>query len=105
MARTASLIAVAALGVLLLDRFQHALGRELDAAAISPAMRAFVLAQRAKLAAADLPPGADPPARDAIRHALDAAFVTGFRWLMMTCASLAAGAALSARMLVRPPRS
>jgi EmrB/QacA subfamily drug resistance transporter len=103
-ARTASLIAVAALGVLLLDRFGHALGRELDAAGVPPATRAFVLGQRAKLAAADSPPGADLPTREAVRHALDAAFVTGFRWLMITCASLAAGAALSARTLVSPRR-
>ncbi len=98
-ARTASLLAVAALGVLLLDRFEHALARELDAARVPQTMRAFVLAQRARLAAPDLPVDADAPTREAIRRALDVAFVTGFRWLMITCASLAAGAALSARTM------
>ena len=39
-ARTASLLAVAALGVLLLDRFEHALARELDALHAFPSRRA-----------------------------------------------------------------
>ena len=98
-ARTASLLAIAALGVLLRDRFEHALGRELDAIGAPPATRAFVDAQRSKLAAAEVPGDADAAAQTAIRHALDAAFANGFRWLMLSCALLAATSAIAAAVL------
>ncbi len=98
-ARTASLLAVAALGLLLLDRFQHALGRELDAIGAPAATRAFVEAQRSKLAAAQVPRDADAATQAAIRHALDAAFANGFRWLMLSCALLAATSAIAAAVL------
>jgi EmrB/QacA subfamily drug resistance transporter len=98
-ARTASLLAVAALGVLLLDRFQRALGQELDGIDAPLAPRAFVEAQRTKLAAAELPGDADAPMRAAIRPALDDAFANGFRWLMLSCALLAATSALVAALL------
>ncbi len=98
-ARTASLLAVAALGVLLLDRFQHTLGRELDAIGAPLAIRTYVEAQRSRLAAVDLPADADASMRAAIRHALDAAFVAGFRWLMLACALLATASAIAARAL------
>jgi hypothetical protein len=98
-ARAASLLAVAALGVLLLSRFELALGRELDAMGAPAATRAFVESQRSRLAAADLPSSADAPTRAAIRRALDIAFVAGFRWLMLSCALLAATSALTALVL------
>ena len=101
-ARTASLLAVAALGVLLLDRFEHALARELDALHVPVTARAFVEAQGSRLAAADLPGDIDGPMRAALRDALDAAFVVGFRWLMASCALLATGSAIVALVLFRP---
>jgi hypothetical protein len=99
-ARTAGLIAIAALGVLLLSRFQRALGQELDAIGAPPAVRAFVEAQRSRLAAAELP-DADASMRAAIQQALDASFVTGFRSLMLSCALLAAVSAVAAGALFR----
>jgi hypothetical protein len=41
--------------------------------------------------------------RAALRHALDAAFLAGFRWLMASCALLATGSAIVALVLFRPP--
>jgi EmrB/QacA subfamily drug resistance transporter len=105
-ARAASLLAVAALGLLLLNRFDHALARELDAIGTSVAARSFVEAQSSRLAAAELPVGIDAPTRAALRNALDVAFVSGFRWLMVSCAMLAAGSATIALVLfARPERS
>jgi hypothetical protein len=101
LARTAGLVAVAALGVLLLSRFQRTLGQELDAIGAPPTMRAFVLAQRSRLAAAELPVDADAAMRAAIRQALDASFVSGFRALMLSCALLAAVSAVAAGALFR----
>jgi EmrB/QacA subfamily drug resistance transporter len=101
-ARTASLLAVAALGLLLVNRFGHALARELDAVGASLAVRSFVETRTSKLAGADLP-DVDEPTRAALRHALDVAFVTGFRWLMVSCGVLAGSSAIVASVLFADP--
>jgi EmrB/QacA subfamily drug resistance transporter len=101
-ARTASLIAVAALGVLLLMRFQHSLEGELQAVDVPESVRVFIEAQRSKLAAAESPPSADASMQAAIRHALEAAFVAGFRSLMLACALLAAISALATSVMFPP---
>ena len=100
-ARTASLLAVAALGVLLMNRFAGALARELDAVGPGAAARAFLEGQRSRLAAAELPAHVDEPTRAALRHALDLAFVTGFRWLMVSCGLLAGSSAIVALVMLR----
>jgi EmrB/QacA subfamily drug resistance transporter len=100
-ARTSGLIAVAALGVLLLSRFQRALEGELEVVGVPAPVRAFVEAQRSKLAAAEAPAAAAASMQAAIRHALEASFVAGFRSLMLSCALLAAISALAAGALFR----
>jgi MFS family permease len=99
-ARTAGLLAVAALGVLLVTCYARALDRELDGLALPPSVRAFVEAGRSKLAAADIPPEVDPATRTAIGAALERAFLAGFRMLMFAGAALAAMAAGVSLVLV-----
>jgi EmrB/QacA subfamily drug resistance transporter len=99
-ARTASLVAVAALGVLMLNRFDAALTRELDTVGAPYAVRSFVEAQASSLAAAQLPANMDDPTRAALRGALDLAFVNGFRWLMAACGLLAGGSTVAALALL-----
>jgi EmrB/QacA subfamily drug resistance transporter len=101
-ARTASLIAVAALGVLLLSRFRHSLEAELEAVGVPEPVRVFVEAQRSKLVAAEAPTDADASMQATIRHALEASFVAGFRSLMLSCALLAAISALATGVMVPP---
>jgi EmrB/QacA subfamily drug resistance transporter len=98
-ARAAGLLAVAALGVALTVRFNHALDVELDAMSAPANVRAAIDAQRSSLAGADL--GAvDPALRAAAQHALDVAFAAGFRVLMLICAALGVAGALFAWLLV-----
>ncbi len=101
-ARASGLLAIAALGVVLLARFGHVLGRELEAAGVPAATRAFLEDQRSKLAAADMPGGADAASREAIVRLLDVAFVSGFRCLMLSCAALSAAAALVSLVWLAP---
>src|SRR5262249_21144208 len=101
--RTAGLLAVAALGVVLAARFDEALDRALDSMAASPDVRSVIDAQRAKLAAVDLA-ALDPTLRSTLRHALDSAYDAGFRALMITCAGLAFAGALISAALIEPPR-
>jgi EmrB/QacA subfamily drug resistance transporter len=93
-ARAAALLAVAGLGALLVTRFNRVLDGDLVRLSLAPSVARAVNAQRARLAAADL--GAlDPLLREPLRRAFDAAFVAGFRALMVACAALAALAALA----------
>ena len=100
-ARTASLLAIGALGVLLMYRFSGALARELDAIGPGAAARAFLEGQQSRLAAAELPADVDEATRAALRHGLDIAFVTGFRWLMVSCGVLAGSSAIVALVMLR----
>jgi EmrB/QacA subfamily drug resistance transporter len=104
--RTAGLLAVAALGVVLVARFDQALDANLGARALPAAARALVEAQRSRLAAIDVSK-VDPVLRHVLRRAIDDAYVSGFRTVMLVCAGLAALGACLAGMLVerdgRPP--
>ena len=98
--RTAGLLAVAGLGVVLAARFDHALDRALAAVPLSESARAIVDAQRARLAGADLS-ALDPTLRAVTQRAFDEAFVTAFRTTTLVGAVLAALAALSALFLAK----
>jgi EmrB/QacA subfamily drug resistance transporter len=98
--RAAGLLAIAALGIVLRSRFDQELDRELAGLGASDELRALLEIERSKLAGAALPPNLDAATRDAVRHALDASFVSGFRALMIVCAVLAAASALAAGALV-----
>ena len=97
--RAAGLLAIAALGVLLLARFDAVLDGRLSRLPLSSAQARVVDAERGKLGGADLS-GLDAPVRGAVQEAFDQAYVAGFRALMLACALLAAGGALAALLLV-----
>lgn len=95
-ARVAGLLAVAAMGLLVLDAFQRRLAPELDALGLSPGIRNQLEAGAVQLAALEAPAGLEAPAARAVEHAVDAAFVGGFRVVMLVAAALAALSALTA---------
>ncbi len=98
--RAAGLLAIAALGIVLVARFDSELDREIPALGLPEEAVAVLARERPKLAAAELPPGLDPSARNAIRRSLDSAFVAGFRALMLACAALATLSAAASAALV-----
>jgi EmrB/QacA subfamily drug resistance transporter len=105
-ARAAGLLAVAALGVVLVARFNRVLDSRLAALSLPPSIVALVDGQRSKLVAAEFPAPIEPGTRDQLRAAFDASFVSGFRTVMLTGALLAALSALAAFLLVEArPRS
>ena len=95
--RLAGLLAVAVFGALLTGVFESALAKRLDAAALPPAARAAIEAQRSKLAAAET-----PDARG--REAIDDAFVTGYRAVLWVAVGLSLSSSLSAILLIRSAR-
>jgi EmrB/QacA subfamily drug resistance transporter len=94
--RAAGLLAIAALGALLVARFDVVLDRGLARIAPPPDVLAVVQAQRSKLAAADVPP--------ALHAVFVASYVAGYRTVMMTSSVLAAlGAAFALVFVERRP--
>jgi EmrB/QacA subfamily drug resistance transporter len=98
--RTAGLLAIAILNLVVVSVFGAALDARLAALNVSPAVRDDLGAQAAHLAGAQPPPGLDATTSAAISHAIDASFVSGFRVAMLIGAALALGAALAAALLV-----
>jgi hypothetical protein len=103
-ARTAGLIAVAALSLAVIARFNHTLDTYLTHVALQPRVIAAVNAERPKLAAAKAPAFAAPAERSQINDAIAHSYVDGFRVAMLLAALLALGAAVCAIFFVTNDR-
>ena len=94
-ARTASLIAIAVLGVVMLYVFRTGLGHRLSSANLPASVAQSLQTQSIKLAAIEIPQNLNDETRQVIRLAIDESFVSGFRWVMVIGAALAAASALT----------
>jgi EmrB/QacA subfamily drug resistance transporter len=99
-ARTAGLLAIAALGVILLAVFNRELDRRLAGLDVPPAARQALEAERTRLTAIEIPASLDAGTRERIRTAVDESFVTGFRTVMGVAAGLALLASASAAGMI-----
>ena len=95
-ARTASLVAIAVLGVVMIQVFTTNLNRRLTGANLPASVAQSLQGQSIKLAAIDIPQNLNPETRQEIRRAIDESFVSGFRWVMVIGAALAAASAVTA---------
>jgi hypothetical protein len=95
-ARTASLIAIAVLGVVMLHVFKTRLDQRLSSANLPVSVARSLQTQSIKLAAIDIPQNVNPRGQQLIRRAVDESFVSGFKWVMLIGAVLAAASALIA---------
>ncbi|HXU34930.1 MAG TPA: MFS transporter [Blastocatellia bacterium] len=98
--RTAGLLGVAILGIVILHAYNRELDRRLEKLALAPEIRALVDGQRARLAGAELPESVDNETRGQAKSAIDESFVFGFRVVMMTAVGLALASALSALVMI-----
>jgi EmrB/QacA subfamily drug resistance transporter len=98
-ARTAGLLAVAALGALLLVRFDRVLDGALAPLSLDPATARAVDAQRVRLGGADLS-AFGPALRGPLRAAFTAAYVAAFRTLMFASAALSALAGAAGLLVI-----
>ncbi len=101
--RTAGLIAVAGLGLVIVAVFHSSLDARLAQLSLPPQAAESVHAQENRLAAITLPPDLPPATAAAIRRAIDGAFVAGFRVVMIAAAGLALASSLSAALLIHDP--
>jgi EmrB/QacA subfamily drug resistance transporter len=98
--RTAGLLAVALMGMVVLTAFNRALDVRLEMLALPPEAVQSLHAQRTRLAAAEIPSGLDPMTTAALRRAIDESFLDGFRLAMYVGTGMALAGALSASALI-----
>ena len=94
--RTAAVLAVAVFGLVMAWAFDTSMAAALREMQASPELASHIAAQRSRLAAAEAPAGLDPASAQAVKAAINQAFVAGFRWVMGISAVLALASALSA---------
>ncbi|MEO7001445.1 MAG: MFS transporter [Ktedonobacterales bacterium] len=99
-ARTASLVAIAALSLVLLAVFNASLDAAIAPLHLDAATHALLDAQRSRLAGAQVPSTAHGALYTALAHAITSAFVTGFQVVMWLCAALAVVSSIAAAVLV-----
>ena len=99
-ARVASVLAIAVLGVVMVQSFGARLNRLLAAVPLPAQTRADLQSNEIRLAALEAPAGLNPGARAAIAQSVREAFVFGFRIIIWICAGLAVvSAAIAWRMI------
>lgn len=99
--RTASLLAIAVLGVFMLAAFSQHLERRLTALDVSPEIRAQINAESDNLAAVKLPENVDEKTRLNIKQTINESFVAGFRLVSIICAGLALASAFASWRLIK----
>lgn len=102
-ARVASLLAIAVLGIVMAAIFNAALDSSLAALHVAPDVQHLLDAQRANLAGAQAPSNVPEPLRAELQRSIAESFLSGFRIIMLICAALAVGAAVAAGVLVEGP--
>jgi hypothetical protein len=98
--RAAGLLAIAVFGIVMNLVFNTSLDRHFKTLNMAPDKLQMVTAQRAKLAAIDLPADATPQEQDTLKSAIDQSYVSGFRWVMLLSALLTLGSAASAWFMI-----
>jgi EmrB/QacA subfamily drug resistance transporter len=102
-ARVASLLAIAVLGVVMVAAFRGQLNRQLASVTMPPDVRAGLQSNAGKLAALKPPSDVGQQTAAGIESSIVSSFVFSFRLVMWICAALAlASAAVALRMIPAP---
>jgi len=98
-ARVGGVLAVAVLGIVMVTAFSHHLHRSLPRLHLSPALLNYIDANKIRLAGLELP-NLDPATASEVHAAIDQAFVSGFRLVMLICAGLAVASSAVAAVMI-----
>lgn len=95
-ARAAGLLAIAVLGVVMLQIFSGEVEQRLDSLDLPLAVRTVLYQERIKLGGLEAPEALDSTTREAVRRAVKKSFVSGFRVIMLIAATMSlVGAAVT----------
>jgi len=98
--RTAGLLAVAVLGIVMLHAFNSSLNQRLANLDVTPEARELLDGQRERLAGAEIPANLSAETEAALKRAVAESFVYGFRVVMIIAASLAFLSALASWLTI-----
>ena len=98
--QTAGLLAVAVLGVLMLAVFGASLDSSLEDLDLPPEARQQLDGEKVQLGAAEAPEGLDAATGAIVERAIDDAFVSGYRGVVLVAAGASLASALSAALLI-----
>jgi len=98
--RTAGLLAIAFMGVVVLSSFNNGLTQKLETLELSPKVLNSLEEQRVKLAGAEMPPGISEELAQVLKASIQESFVTSFRLVMVFCAGLAFLASMCGGFLI-----
>ncbi len=100
-ARVAGVLAIAVLGIVMVNVFGSRLNQSLTHLSLSPAILHEVQANEIKLAGLQVPAGLDPGTKSAVTGSIKQAFVLGFRVVILICAGLSVVSAAVAQLTIR----
>ncbi|HEX5705373.1 MAG TPA: MFS transporter [Pyrinomonadaceae bacterium] len=103
--RTAGLLSIAVLGVVMFLSFNACLDEHLAKMPISSEVRRMIDTERIKLAALELPASVSEETRTAFKQTVNDCFVYGFRRVMLIGVGLALASSLTAFIMLRGRRS
>jgi hypothetical protein len=98
--QTAGLLAVAVLGVTMFISFSGSLDARLADVDLPPAARQQLEGEKIQLGAAHAPEGLGAAQRENVDLAIDEAFVSGYRVVMLVAVAMALASAVSAALLI-----
>jgi EmrB/QacA subfamily drug resistance transporter len=101
-ARVAGVLAIAVLGILMVNAFGSRLNHSLARLSLTPGILAKIQADEIKLAGMQVPAGLDPGIKTALKESIGNAFVFGFRIVMLICAGLSVASAAVAWLMIPP---
>jgi EmrB/QacA subfamily drug resistance transporter len=99
--RTAGLLAIAVLGLIMFQVFDACLDRRLNQLALPSEIRHTLDNERIKLAAMEIPPNVDRAVQTSIKQAIDECFTRGFHRVSLVGAVLALASSLAAGLVIR----
>jgi EmrB/QacA subfamily drug resistance transporter len=99
-ARVASVLAVAVLGIVMVKTFSFELNRDLARRPLPTGVLQYIQASEIKLAGLDLPSDLNTSTAASLRAAISQAFVFGFRIVVLICAGLSLASALVAWLMI-----
>jgi EmrB/QacA subfamily drug resistance transporter len=99
--QTAGLLAVAVLGVLMFVSFGSSLDSRLATLNLPPEARQQLQEEKVKLGAAEAPENLNPTLSTTVERAIDEAFVSGYRVVMLVATGMALTSAISAALLIK----
>ena len=99
--RTAGLLAIAVLGLIMFKTFDTCLDQRLNQLSLTPEIRQTLDRQRIRLAAIDIPSDIDQATRFSIKQSINECFIKGFQRVSLVGAALAFLSSLMAWLLIR----